>query len=47
MSDLLKDRINEGIITIAEYLLQVHPEQYINLYNKFCGMNIKIVSEEG
>ena len=46
MSDLLIDRKCEGIITIADYLFNMHPEQYVDLCNKYFGGNVKIVSKE-
>lgn len=46
MSDLLVDRKYEGIISIGDHLFNTHPEQYVDLCNKFFGGNAKIVSKE-
>ena len=46
MPDLLVDRKYEGIITIGNYLFNMHLERYIDLCNKFFGGNVKIVNKE-
>lgn len=42
----LIDRKYEPLITIQEYLWQQHPEQLINLQNKFFGSDIKIIKDD-